>query len=290
MKRTLILLSILLLLSFAGCSAQAETAAVAASTLPVYEFTTLLCKDTDITVTRLVTENVSCLHDYTLKVSQMRAIEGAQLVLINGAGLEDFMSSALEKAHAVGVASEHMTLLHGEHHDHSDHGHTHGDDPHIWLSPENAKHMAKNLCFSLCNEFPQWEAVFRQNLADLLTMLDALQLYGEEKLASLSCRELITFHDGFTYLAESFDLHILHAVEEESGSEASAAELIDLIKEVRHHGLPAVFIEANGSDAAARLIAAETGVKVYVLDMAMSGSSYFDAMYSNIDTLWEALQ
>ena len=79
------------------------------------------------------------------------------------------------------------------------------------------------------------------------------------------------------------------AVEEESGSEASAGELKELIQLVRDNDLPAVFTEKNGSASAAQLIRAETGCSVYSLDMAMSGSHYFEIMYRNIDTLKEAL-
>ena len=101
---------------------------------------------------------------------------------------------------------------------------------------------------------------------------------------------MIPFHDGFSYFARSFGLTIVEAVEEESGSEASARELIHLIELVREHNLPAIFIEKNGSSSAASILSRETGAKVYTLDMAMSGSSYFDAMYHNIDTIKEALQ
>ena len=83
---------------------------------------------------------------------------------------------------------------------------------------------------------------------------------------------------------------ILEAVEEESGSEASAKQLISLISLVRQHQLPAIFIETNGSVSSAGIVAAETGVPVYTLDMIMSGEDYFDAMYRNIDSLQEALQ
>ena len=121
-------------------------------------------------------------------------------------------------------------------------------------------------------------------------MLNELQLYGETELKDLSCRELITFHDGFAYLAQAFDLTILEAIEEESGSEASAAELIHLIDLIRHHNLPAVFTETNGSTSAAQIICTETGAKPFCLDMAMSGEDYFQAMYHNIQTLKEALQ
>jgi len=283
------LIALLLVLPFYGCATN-EQYDVAATTLPVYEFTTRLCQGASITVGRIVTQSVSCLHDYTLQVSQMRAIQGAQVVVQSGAGLEEFLEDALDGAKTVIDASEGLSLHAGEHHtlDH-DHGHVHEEDPHIWLSPENAKVMAQNICHGLTEQFPAHRDTFEENLQSLLAELDTLQAYGAQKLASLSCRELVTFHDGFSYFAESFDLTILKAVEEESGSEASAAELIALANIVNEHQLPAVFTEVNGSVAAADILAAETGVKVYTLDMAMGGDSYFDAMYHNIDTIWEAL-
>ena len=149
--------------------------------------------------------------------------------------------------------------------------------------------MAVNICAGLSQAYPQHAAVFAGNLEALTTRLEELERYGNESLADLSCRDLITFHDGFAYLAEGFDLTILEAVEEESGSEASAQDLKHLIEDVEHHHLPAIFTEVSGSDSAARVIARETGVKIYALDMAMAGDSYFDAMYHNIDTLKEAL-
>ena len=220
----------------------------------------------------------------------MRAIQGAKAVVINGAGLEEFLEDALHDAPRVVDASQSLTLLEGNQHDHEHHGHVHAEDPHIWLSPENAKVMAHNICHGLSESFPQYRAAFDENLHKLEADLDALQSYAEETLSSLSCRELITFHDGFSYFAESFGLTILKAVEEESGSEASAAQLITLCQLVDEHSLPAIFTETNGSISAANIIAEETGVKVYALDMVMSGSDYFEVMYRNIDTIKEALQ
>ena len=107
---------------------------------------------------------------------------------------------------------------------------------------------------------------------------------------------LWTFVDGEIRLENrrmaetSHQTDLLEAVEEESGSEASAAEIIHLVDLVTTHQLPAVFTEANGSDACAGIIASETGTRIYTLDMAMSGESYFDAMYHNINTIKEALK
>lgn len=286
-----------LLLSLAGCSAD-SSAQIAATTAPVWQFTTALCEGTPLAVSRIVTESVSCLHDYTLTVGQMKMVESAELIVISGAGLEDFMSDVLA-GRTVVDASKNIPLLEaGSHHDHAeeeddhghDHDHDHEHDAHIWLSPANAITMAQNICQGLSAQYPAYAETFAANLDPLMVQLQKLQAYGEETLAQLSCRDLITFHDGFAYLAEGFDLEILEAIEEESGSEASAEELIHLIEEVRHHDLPAVFTEINGSASAASVICAETGVESFALDMAMGGKDYFASMYHNIDTLKEALE
>lgn len=292
MKRILAILAVILLLC-SGCAAPEAPATVAATTLPVYEFTVRICEGTGITVTRLVTENVSCLHDYSLNVRQVKAAEAAQVIVISGMGLEGFMEDILAGKPTVdasaGIEALECTHEHDHGHEEVEHGHHHETDAHIWLSPDNAMIMAANICEGLCVQFPQHEDTFRKNLEGLLSDIEALKAYGEEQLKDLACRDMVTFHDGFSYFAECYDLHILEAVEEESGSEASAKELIHLIGIVEEHDLPAVFIEANGSTSAAQVIARETGAQVYTLDMAMSGDSWFTAMYHNIDTIKEAM-
>lgn len=287
MKKILILF-LLLCLFLTGCSSE-PAAQIAATTLPVYEFTSLLCEGTPLTVTRLVTEQVSCLHDYSLNVRQVKAAEAAELIVISGAGLEEFLDDVLSNRNLLDASAGIELLCPDEGHHHEEHeGHHHESDPHIWLSPKKAKIMARNICAGLTSQYPLYEAVFSANLDTLLKKLDELQTFGEAQLADLSCRELITFHDGFAYFADAFDLTILEAVEEESGSEASAKELIHLIEEVEHHQLPAIFTELNGSVSAADIISRETGATRFALDMAMSGDSYFDAMYYNIEMIKEA--
>jgi ABC-type Zn uptake system ZnuABC Zn-binding protein ZnuA len=291
MKLKAFLLSALLLLSLLpGCTTR-DDAQVAATTLPVYQFTSMLCQGTDISVTRLITENVSCLHDYALNVSQVQTVESAQVVIISGGGLEDFMHDLLADAQAVIDSSKDIEPLDCQtSHEHAHaHDHHHETDAHFWLSPAHAKQMATNICNGLCQQFPQHQQTFQANLLALHNKLDALLTYGKTQLQELQCRELVTFHDGFAYFAQAFDLTVLEAIEEESGSEASAQELIHLIDLVRSHNLPAVFTETNGSASAADIIARETGAKIYALDMVMAGQDYFEAMYHNIDTIREAL-
>ncbi len=288
MKRKLFTLLGVCALLLVGCTEKAA-GQVVATTAPVYNFTSTLCEGTPLRVSQLVTESVSCLHDYTLKVEQVKAVEKAEVVVLNGAGLEDFMEDILCSKDAIDASSG-ITMLfeeegHAKAHHREDH---HEDDPHIWLSPENAAVMAGNICKGLCEKYPKYESIFRSNCAKLISELEKLKRYADSELSALSTRELITFHDGFGYMAEAFNLRILASMEEESGSEASAKDLIFLVDTVKEHKLPAVFTEVNGSPSAAAVISRETGCAVFPLDMAMN-TDYFEAMYANIQTIKEAL-
>ena len=104
----------------------------------------------------------------------------------------------------------------------------------------------------------------------------------------------MTFPDGFQYFAAAFDLELLKSIEEEEGSEASAAEIKEIVALIEEHDIPAIFTEKNGSDATAQAIARETGVAVYPLNMIMSGEGsgiqpYIDAMNANLQTIAQAL-
>lgn len=255
-----------------GCASRTPAADIAATTGPVAQFTLAVVEGTDLAVTQVVTDSVSCLHNYSLSVGQMEAIASSRVTIISGGGLEDAMEDALATAFITIDCSQGAA----------------SDDPHFWLDPMEAARMTDVICQQLSSVYPVYAPLFQRNADNYKAKLEALQAYGEEQLAGLSCRELVTFHDGFGCLADAFGLEVLAAIEEESGAEASAQALIDVIGLVSSHGLPAVFTEKNGSEAAASVIAAETGVSVYSLDMALTGD-YLEAMYQNIDTLKEAL-
>lgn len=158
-----------LLLSFAlalttltACGRQ-ETAAkrglvVACTTYPVYLMTQAVTQDVpDVTVDLVVNQQISCLHNYTLTMADMKVIESADLLIINGAGLESFLDDVLA-SRDYWDASQDMALRPSEEgHDHGDHNHE-GDheeyDPHYWLSPTLAGQMAQNIAIGLTTQDP----------------------------------------------------------------------------------------------------------------------------------------
>lgn len=330
------LLCLTLALSLTACGPREsagkteDSLTLAATTYPVYLFTREVTKGAEnIDVTLMINQSVSCLHNYTLSVRDMKILDGADVVILNGAGLEDSMADALEAAHTRQIdCSAGIELLAASHdHDH-DHGHedAHGDleeaavhqgdhpeedhdhteaehagepegeaDPHIWMDPMRACQMLENLAHGLGDLDPAHAALYEANAHAAGEKISAAYREWQPLLADLSCRDLITFHDGFTYFAEAFDLTILRSIEEEAGSEASARDVIEILEEMEIHHIPAIFTETNGSTATAQVIHRENGVPLFSLDMLMSGETesvgidtYLAGITANVKTIQEA--
>ena len=293
---SLLLAGLLLLTACGGGTASTpaeedDTLHILATTYPVYLFTTAVTEGVEgVEVTRLIQEEISCLHDYTLTVNDMKAIEAADIIVMNGVGLEDFMADALATSDAPVIdCSEGVALL--EAMGHEGHDHDAEYDPHIWMDPERAAQMVWNVATVLSEVDTMNGDLYTANASAAEARLQS-EVVGVEDPDILA--GLITFHDGFQYFAQATGLDLLKAIEEEEGAEASAAEIKEIVGLIGDYNIPAIFTEKNGSDATAQAISRETGCAVEQLDLIMSGDGsgiqpYLDAMNQNINTVLEAL-
>lgn len=305
-----------ILLLFSGCSQKAaatqeETLHIVATTYPMYVLTCAVTAGSDhVSVGRLNTGQVSCLHNYTLTVSDMRQLETADLLVLNGAGLEEFMHQALERLTAVQVdCSVNIDLLesdghtHHEEGDHHNHDHESEHDPHYWMDPRNLSTAADTIAHALSAIDPEQDILYLKNAEIMSAQLKAAYSQWQEELSGISNPCLITFHDGFHYFAEAFGLELLFSMEEEDGATASAKDILTASTYVKDYSITAIFTENNGSGSAARAVSGETGVAVASLSMLMDGenipqdssaeaalSFLLDPMAQNIETLTEVLQ
>lgn len=286
MKKFRCLLAVLLILSLltaCGSSQSSEQSdgdtMILATTYPMYYLTQRITDGVEgVTVELMVSEAVSCLHDYTLTTGQMKMIEQADFIVMNGAGLEEFMASALKSVpeDKVVESAEGVSIIDG--------------DPHIWLDPECFAQQGETIAAALAERYPDHAETFSENVSALTAELTDLKTELCSSVADLTCRELITFHDGFSYFAQGLDLTIAAAIEEEEGAEASAAELKEICDLIGDKNIPAIFVERNGSTNAAEIISRETGVQVYTLNTMMDGQTdYFTAMRDNVAAVKEAL-
>jgi ABC-type Zn uptake system ZnuABC Zn-binding protein ZnuA len=217
-------------------------------------------------------------------MADMKKLERADIIALNGAGLEEFLEDALAASDAwvidcsVGVELlENLSHRHdGDGHDSHDHGHW---DPHYWMDPANARIMADNLRGGMALTDPDHAGEYEANAMKTEEILlrvekDARELM--ERYLPQGVPGLITFHDGFQYFARAFHLPLLASIEEEAGSEASAREIVEITQLVKEYDIPVIFTEVNGSDATARAISRETGCRVAQLTMIMDGPDASD--------------
>lgn len=258
-----LLLSLLLSLTACGAAARSEPEGltVACTTYPVYLLCQSVAEGTDVVPVLVVDQPLSCLHNYTLTMSDMKTIEGAALLALNGAGMEEFLEDVLENRRCVDCSAG-LTLLWNEEEDEP--------DSHIWLDPDNAARMAENLAEGLAEADPAQAERLRANAAAASARLEALGDVLREELSGLQCRSLIPFHDGFSYFARAVNMEIAASVEEEEGSEASARRILELVALLDEKHIPAVFTEVNGPDATARALALERPIAVGRLNLLMS--------------------
>lgn len=334
MKKLLTMLLILTLLALPA-GAVAETVVTSFFPIYVFALN-LTDGIEGLTVRSLTSPDTGCLHDYQLQPRDMKVLSQADLFLINGAGMEGYLEEVMstfpdktvvdashgileeceEEGHDHGAEPDHEETPDHDHdeasgheaepdHDHDaepddegDHGHDHdhGVNAHIWLDPQNAILMVGNLAQGLMDRFPEHAAQISANRDDYIARLTKLDAELEARLTVLPRKDIITFHEAFPYLADAYGLHVAAVLNHEPEDALTPGTLAQLCRKVEVLGLPPLFVEPQYEDAAARVIARETGAAVYELDPIVTGPSgeipltyYEDVMRRNADALEKAL-
>ncbi len=278
--------------------AGAET--VATSFYPIYLLTINLTQGVDgVDVHNLAAPGTGCLHDYQLQTSDMKALAQADVFLVNGAGMESYLTHVYDAFPSLPVveASTGVELL-----DDDDMPVAIGEgeaevNAHIWLDPKNAIIMVQNLCEGLSQAIPEHREAFESNRDAYCARLEALDAALTEGLKDLPHKDIITFHEAFPYFAKAYGLNVVAVVNREPGDALSPARLSELVKLVETLGTPPLFVEPQYEDMAAQTLAQETGAKVYTLDPVVTGPEdaaealtyYETTMLANMETLQTAL-
>jgi zinc transport system substrate-binding protein len=156
-----------------------------------------------------------------------------------------------------------MACRHDDH-DH-DHDHAHGEaDPHVWLSPRNAKILAANTAAALRELDPAHAADYDANLETLHADLDALDARVAKALGPLRGQTLLVYHPAFGYFADAYGLR-QEPVEVE-GKEPTARQLAALIDEAKRDGVRVIFVQKQFSVQSASALAEAIGGAVVPVD------------------------
>ncbi|NVP58611.1 zinc ABC transporter substrate-binding protein AztC [Mycoplana rhizolycopersici] len=260
-------------------------------------------------------------HVYEPRPADAAALEGADVVLVNGLQFEGFMSRLIEasgtKASVVEVTKgiEPLKSAEEEHeavekteaghdheeagHDHGHEGHHHGEfDPHAWQSIHNAEIYVKNIADAFCEADKAGCATYTANSEAYIARLGKLETEVKAAIEAIPAdkRTVITSHDAFGYFEHEYGLRFIAPEGISTEAEASAADVAKLIDQVKHDKASAIFLENITNPRLIEQISTETGIRIggTLYSDALSGregpaSNYIDMFRYNVNTMQAAI-
>ncbi|MEY3569059.1 MAG: zinc ABC transporter substrate-binding protein [Candidatus Aquidulcis sp.] len=265
----------------------------------------------NVTIETIIPAGVD-VHTFEPSPADAQKLASADLIVMNGLGLDEWALSLLEAAGkseedvlelAEGIdESNAWVYLEGEEHDeeegeeHSEeegeeHGHG-GTDPHIWLDPKGAAIYVNRIAARVAAELPERAAEIESardaGLAEIAALDEELRVGFAAVEAS--SRKIVTFHDAFGYFARAYEIEIVGVAVEAPGQEPSAKEIAALIDAIKAAGVTSVFSEAQFPSKVLDQVAAETGATVLenLYSDALGdapANSYLGAMRANASAI-----
>jgi zinc/manganese transport system substrate-binding protein/manganese/iron transport system substrate-binding protein len=232
-------------------------------------------------------------EDYEPKPDDAKQIAGADLIVSNGVGLDDFLDKLLQASGEEGATRLVLgdgiptITVDGE------------ANPHFWLDPSLvATHYVPAIAAALTRLDPAGSATYAANAAAYTTQLQALDNANKAALAQVppANRKLVTFHDAFPYFAAHYGFELIGVILPNVGQEPSASELADLVGKVKASGVKAVFAEAQFNPELAQTLAQEAGVSNVVTTLYNDtvgpppNDTYLKMMAWNVDQIVRSLR
>ncbi|MDD4299144.1 MAG: zinc ABC transporter substrate-binding protein [Methanomicrobium sp.] len=199
-------------------------------------------------------------HTYELTPGQLKSLAKTDLYAMTGSGIE-FELAWMEKIKGVSPdmkvinCSSGIELISGP---------KGGTDPHIWLSPSNAKIMAENICDGLIEISPENEQYFLKNLGEYKNKLDVLDTKIRNELSGREGETILVYHPAWSYFAGDYSLNVMSV--ENEGKEPGPAELLEIIRTAREKGIKVIFASPEQSTKSAEVIAEEINGTVVFID------------------------
>lgn len=295
--------------------ADAAEQTVLATTFPIYQIMRNVMHGLDgVKVDLMFPSKLGCPHDYALTPQDMQKLAKADILAVNGLGMEEFLGAPVEKANpqikvidsSIGIREtlhyfgeqnhEHGHAHHHEvaHHERGHHHHHTGVNPHLFPSPRMTAQLAMNIAAELSKADPKGAAIYFKNAQAYVEIMNKLA----DDMAALGKRlknnRIIQPHGVFDYLARDMGLEIV-AVMLAHGLEPSASEMMQLVKTVREKRAGAIFTEPQYPEKIGKSLSKETGVPVAMLGPVATGPenaplTYYEMiMRQNMKTLESTL-
>jgi zinc transport system substrate-binding protein len=161
-----------------------------------------------------------------------------------------------------------------------------GRDPHVWLSPTNARIMVENICDGLIKVDPENEEYYVKNKNGYLQELTELDEYIKERLEGIENKKFMVYHPSWGYFAKEYGLEQIPV--EHAGKEPTAKEIQNVVKKAKEYNIKVIFVSPQFTTRSAEVIAQEIGGQIMSIDPL--AQSYIPNMRIVIGELFQAMR
>lgn len=246
-------------------------------------------------------------HGFEPTPTDVANLADGNVLIINGAGFEEFMTELLENAGGQQVVIEASAGLtqrapkEGEHAEAHEGEHEHEGDPHFWLDPSHVIKYVENIRDGLSAADPAGTATYKANADAYIAKLQELDRWIADRVKEVpeAKRLLVTNHESFGYFADRYGFQIIGTVvpSVSTGSSPSAQQLAALIDHIRAAGAKAIFLETGTNPQLAEQVARETGATVVtnlfthsITEGSGPAPTYIEMMKANAEAIVSALK
>ena len=274
-----------------SADAEKESFVITASFYPVYIAALNVAGDIDgVEVRNLTQPQTGCLHDYQLTTEDMKAMADSDVLLINGGGIESFVSKVAKtypKLSIINLSASFAELPEEdeeeEDHDHedaahedadhedADHDHDHDHDheeqnSHFWMDIDLYRKEVESMEEGLSIRDPVHADQYKKNAEAYLKKLESLQSEEAELKAALSGKKVVVFHEAFLYLAEDLDMQVTMTMDLDEERQVSAGEVRQVLDALALSDDKIIFAERTYGEEMGDRMTEEASATVIYLD------------------------
>jgi ABC-type Zn uptake system ZnuABC Zn-binding protein ZnuA len=241
-------------------------------------------------------------HSFQPTPQDVARLADADLIFISGVGLESFMDSILQNTNSQARlvdSSEGIALVANEAPEGSEYS-DEGQDPHVWMDPNNVLLWVDNIEKTLIELDPDKAEIYRANAEQYRVSLIELDQWVRQQVDQIPepDRKLVTDHLVFDYFAERYGFEQVGAVVPgySTLAEPSAQELATLEDTIRQSGVGAILVGDTVNPSLADRVARDTGIRLVVFYTGSltapggAADNYLDYIRYNVGAILEALQ
>lgn len=267
-----------------------------------------------------------CLHDFQLTPEDMKLLSTADMFIINGGGIETFMSDVAAAYPKLDVveACAYVSLLaeddidseeaDGHDHDHDvdseeaddhdhdhdadseeidGHDHDHGDEnAHAWMSVSRYRTMVSTIAEELAKADPTHADRYDANAKEYDGKLAKLEEEQQSLKELTAGKDIIIFHEAYAYVADDLGMNVCYLLDLDEERSVSAGEVRDVINAINNDGISVILAEELYGKDMGDTVSRETDVNVVYIDPLNRGDydkdSYIEGMENNIELLRNA--